>query len=157
MSPELAVIYSIFGILGGSFGCYALKIWLSRNNEITKIRQNGNNVKEFLELRDEHLALKNAYTTLKTRFKNLKDEGLDLDDLDIDEDDSDDEKLSKIAKSFGVPKGIAAALDNKELQEGIGDLLKKNSGPVLNLVDDWLSKKTPKNDHNNIGQESLGV
>ena len=157
MDIQLAVIYGVFIVLGGAFSSYILKIWISRNDEITKIKQNGNNVKEFLELRDRHLALQNSHRQLKSRYQDLKQDGLDYDELDIDEDDDDDTKLSKIARGFGIPKGIADALDNKELQDGIGELLKKNSKPVLSLVDQYLDKKRTTNDPINKDPEYLGV
>ena len=158
MDIQLAVIYGVFIVLGGAFSSYILKIWISRNDEITKIKQNGNNVKEFLELRDRFLALQTTHRSLKMRYQNLKDDGIDYEDLDIDEHDDDDTKLSKIARGFGIPKGIADALDNKELQDGIGEILKKNSKPVLALVDDYLDKKrNNNNDPTNIDHQFIGV
>ena len=77
--------------------------------------------------------------------------------MDINEDDDDEIKISKIAKGFGIPKGIAEALDNKELQDGIGEILKKNSKPVLELVDNYLNKKKGTNDPINKDPELLGV
>ena len=157
MDIQQAVIYGVFIVLAGSFGSYILKIWNSRNDTITQIKQNGNNVKEFLELRDQYLHLQNAHRQLKSRYQDLKEDGIDYEDLDIDEDDTDDVKLSKIAKGFGIPKGIADALDNKEIQDGIGEILKKNSKPVLNMIDNYLDKKKAPNDPANIDPQTLGV
>ena len=156
LNVELMVIYMIFVVLAGSFGTYAMKIWLARNNQIESIRQTGNNAREYLELKDKHMHLVNAHSLLKSRFKQLKELELDLDESDIEPDDEDDVKLSKLAKSFGIPKGISEALDDKDFQEGIGEILKKNSKPVLALVDNWLAKKTG-DDPTNIGPKDYGV
>ena len=157
MDIQTAAIYLAFFVLAGSFGVYTLKVWNSRNDEITKIKQNGNTVKEYLELRDRFLALQSTHRGLKLRYQNLKDDGIDYEDLDINEDDDDEIKLSKIAKGFGIPQGIADALDNKELQDGIGEILKKNSKPVLEMVDNYFDKKRTTNDPINKDQEFLGV
>lgn len=146
----------IFLVLGGSFGSYILKIWLRRNDEIEHIRQTGNNAREYLELKEKHQNLMSNFSMLKQKYRTLKNEEIDLEDLDIDEDDEDDVKISKLAKSFGIPKPLADALDNSEFQEGVGQILKKNSKPVLALVDNWLSQKSG-NDQANISNNSYGV
>ena len=157
MDIQTAAIYLAFFILAGGFGIHTLKVWNSRNDEITKIKANGNNVKEYLELRDRFLALQSTHRSLKLRYQNLKEHEIDFDDLDIDEDDDEDAKLSKLARGFGIPKGIADALDSKELQDGIGQLLKKNSKPVLSLVDNWLDQKKGTDDPTKIEPNNYGV